>query len=63
MAAELQRIQQGSNVYSSDGDKVGDVSEVGRNYVLVQKGWLLRMSSSLCKRLSLSSTTETVPRT
>jgi uncharacterized protein (TIGR02271 family) len=27
-------------VYGSDGDKVGDVAEVGRNYVLVQKGWL-----------------------
>jgi len=40
MAGELQRIQQGWNVYGSDGDKVGDVAEVGSNYVLVQKGWL-----------------------
>ncbi|HZG68851.1 MAG TPA: DUF2171 domain-containing protein, partial [Herpetosiphonaceae bacterium] len=40
MAGELQRIQQGTNVYGSDGDKVGDVAEVGSNYVLVQKGWL-----------------------
>ncbi len=40
MAGELQRIAQGTNVYGSDGDKVGDVAEVGTNYVLVQKGWL-----------------------
>ncbi|HZG66885.1 MAG TPA: DUF2382 domain-containing protein [Herpetosiphonaceae bacterium] len=40
MASELHRIQQGRNVYGSDGDKVGDVAEVGTNYVLVQKGWL-----------------------
>ena len=40
MAGELQRIRQGTNVYGSDGDKVGDVAEVGTNYVLVQKGWL-----------------------
>src|SRR5688572_5050879 len=40
MARELGRIQPGWNVYGSDGAKVGDVAEVGTNYVLVQKGWL-----------------------
>ena len=42
MALDLQRIQQGWDVYGSDGDKVGTVSEVGRNYILVSKGFLFR---------------------
>ncbi len=42
MALDLQRIQQGWDVYGSDGDKLGSVSEVGRNYVLVSKGFLFR---------------------
>jgi len=33
-------IQAGWNVYGSDDAKVGDVAEVGPNYLLVQKGWL-----------------------
>ena len=40
MTSNYQRIQPGTNVYGSDGDKVGDVSEVGSNYVLVRQGWL-----------------------
>jgi len=40
VANNMRRIQQGWNVYGIDGGKVGDVSEVGTNYVLVQKGWL-----------------------
>ena len=40
MASNLQHIQPGTNVYASDGDKIGDVSEVGVNYVLVRQGWL-----------------------
>ena len=40
MDSNLRRIEPGTNVYDSYGDKVGDVSEVGSNYVLVQKGWL-----------------------
>ena len=40
MTGNLQGIQPGTNVYGSDGSKVGDVSEVGSNYLLVQKGWL-----------------------
>jgi len=36
----MQRIQVGTNVYGSDGAKVGDVAEVGSNYVLIQQGWL-----------------------
>jgi len=40
MERGLNRIQPGWNVYGSDGDKIGDVAEVGPNYVLVQQGWL-----------------------
>jgi len=40
VANNMRRIQQGWNVYGIDGGKVGEVSEVGTNYVLVQKGWL-----------------------
>ena len=39
MAANMQGIQNGWDVYGSDGEKVGDVAEVGSNYLLVQKGW------------------------
>jgi len=39
MAANIQGIQNGWDVYGSDGEKVGDVAEVGSNYLLVQKGW------------------------
>ncbi len=38
MAANVQGIQHGWDVYGSDGEKVGDVAEVGSNYLLVQKG-------------------------
>ena len=38
MAANSRQIIRGSNVYGSDGTKVGDVAEVGSNYLLVQKG-------------------------
>ena len=34
----IDQIQNGWDVYGSDGEKVGDVDEVGPNYVLVQKG-------------------------
>ena len=40
MTSNLPRIQPGTNVYDRDGDKVGDVSETGSNYVLVRQGWL-----------------------
>lgn len=40
MGTSLSGIQHGMDVYGSDGDKVGDVSEVGPNYVLVTKGFL-----------------------
>ena len=40
MAMDVSRIQNGADVYGSDGDKVGSVSEVGPNYVLVTKGFL-----------------------
>ena len=33
-------IQHGWNVYGSDEEKIGDVSEVGSNYIVVSKGWL-----------------------
>ena len=33
-------VSVGTNVYSQDGAKIGDVSEVGDDYLLVQKGWL-----------------------
>ncbi len=34
------QIQNGWDVFGSDGDKIGDVSDVGPNYVLVTKGFL-----------------------
>lgn len=40
MAMDIGRIQTGWDVYGSDGDKVGDVSDVGPNYLLVTKGFL-----------------------
>ena len=40
MMTDIQRIQPGVNVYGRDEDKIGEVAEVGTNYVLVQKGWL-----------------------
>jgi len=36
----MQYVQSGATVYGSDGDKIGDVAEVGPNYILVQQGWL-----------------------
>lgn len=40
MNRDVQQLQPGTNVYGSDNAKVGDVSEVGANYLLVQKGFL-----------------------
>jgi len=40
MTMNTRQIQAGWNVYGSDDAKVGDVAEVGSNYLLVQKGWL-----------------------
>ena len=40
MVGNTQRIENGWNVYGSDGEKVGNVGEVGSNYLLVQKGLL-----------------------
>ena len=40
MAMEVNQIQHGWDVFGSDGDKIGDVSDVGPNYVLVTKGFL-----------------------
>jgi uncharacterized protein (TIGR02271 family) len=37
---DVSQIQSGWDVYGSDGDKIGDVSDVGPNYVLVTKGFL-----------------------
>ncbi len=40
MTMEVNQIQHGWDVFGSDGDKIGDVSDVGPNYVLVTKGFL-----------------------
>ena len=40
MSMDVSQIQHGWDVYGSDGDKVGDVSDVGPNYVMVTKGFL-----------------------
>ena len=37
----VERIQTGWNAYDAEGEKIGDVIEVGSNYVLVQKGWFM----------------------
>jgi len=40
MSMDVSQIQHGWDVYGSDGDKIGDVSDVGPNYVMVTKGFL-----------------------
>ncbi|MEJ7652854.1 MAG: DUF2382 domain-containing protein [Chloroflexia bacterium] len=42
MAMDLTQIRRGTNVYGSDGEKVGDVEEVSANYILVQKGMIFQ---------------------
>jgi len=42
MITNRHQIQTGWNVYGSDDGKVGDVAEVGSNYLLVHKGWLFQ---------------------
>ncbi|MBA2362410.1 MAG: DUF2171 domain-containing protein [Chloroflexia bacterium] len=37
---DVGQIQNGWDVYGSDGDKIGDVGNLGPNYVLVMKGFL-----------------------
>ena len=37
----VDRIQTGWNAYDAEGEKIGDVVEVGSNHVLVQKGWFM----------------------
>ena len=34
------QIETGWDVYDVNGDEIGDVSEVGPNYIVVEKGWL-----------------------
>ena len=38
--ADIGQIQEGWDVYGSDGQEIGDVNEIGPNYFVVQKGWL-----------------------
>ncbi len=40
MTSNMQGIQPGWTVYGSEGDKLGEVSDVGTNYITVSKGWL-----------------------
>ena len=40
MERDIKEIQVGWTAYDEVGDKLGDVAEVGRNYVLIQKGQL-----------------------
>ena len=40
MESNINEIQVGWTAYDEAGDELGDVAEVGRNYVLVQKGQL-----------------------
>jgi uncharacterized protein (TIGR02271 family) len=40
MTQDIQRIQPGWSVYGSDGAKIGEISDLGPNYVLVSKGLL-----------------------
>ncbi len=40
MNRDVQQLQPGTNVYGSDNEKVGDLAEVGANYLLVRKGFL-----------------------
>ena len=36
---EMSQIQTGWDVYGSDGEKVGDIADVGPDYFIVQKGF------------------------
>jgi len=38
--SDIRQIQEGSDVYGSDGEKIGSVSEIGPNHFVVKKGWL-----------------------
>jgi uncharacterized protein (TIGR02271 family) len=38
--ASLAQIERGWDVYAADGEKVGDVSEIRGDYLIVSKGWL-----------------------
>jgi uncharacterized protein (TIGR02271 family) len=38
MAARYDQLQAGWSVHDRDGEKIGDIEEVGQNYLLVQKG-------------------------
>jgi len=40
MSMDISNVRTGWDVFGSDGDKIGDVSDVGPNYVLVTKGFL-----------------------
>jgi uncharacterized protein (TIGR02271 family) len=40
MYQDLRQIQAGWSVYGRDNEKVGEIQEVGPNYLLVRKGWL-----------------------
>ena len=40
MLRDLRDIQVGTSVYGRDNEKVGEIQEVGPNYLLVRKGWL-----------------------
>lgn len=40
MSMDMNRIENGWDVYGSDGEKVGDISEVGSGYFIITKGWL-----------------------
>ncbi|MDP9379227.1 MAG: DUF2382 domain-containing protein [Chloroflexota bacterium] len=37
---DISQVQNGWDVYGSDGEKIGDVNDVGPNYLLVTKGFL-----------------------
>jgi len=38
--ADISQIQPGWDVYGSDGNEIGDVEEVGPDYIVVEKGFL-----------------------
>ena len=40
MAMDISNVRAGWDVYGSDGDKIGDVGDVGSDYLMVTKGFL-----------------------
>ena len=44
---DTRNFRAGTEVYGSDGEKIGTLAEAGPNYLLVQKGWVEKLDTSV----------------